>query len=286
MFWRISSIQVIYVGRNLRPYATNTVYHVTARGNNRDKLFLSDKDREAYLRLWRKYSRELEFDVYAYVLMTNHVHWLVRTGRVPISDVIHSIHSVYARIFNQTHERVGHVFQGRFNSQVCQDESYLLSLCRYIHRNPLKAGLVENLSEYPWSSYLDLCGKRDDFLVNREFWLGYFNEPIAKELNELLEESAEGYELVFSIKQTPSSSKKNETNEKRPGLDELAGVITGRLYTTIEEIQGESRIQSCVRARKQLIVEAVRVHAYKRSEVARYLKKDRSLVTKVLQGQY
>ncbi len=274
------------MGRDPRPYAINTIYHVTARGNNRDALFLSDKDREVYLRLWRKYSRELEFDVYAYVLMTNHVHWLVRTGRVPISDVIHSIHSVYARIFNQTHERVGHVFQGRFDSQVCLDESYLMSLCRYIHRNPLEAGLSGKLSEYPWSSYLDLCGKRDDFLVNREFWLGYFNEPIAKELNELLEENAEGYELEFAKKRTPSSSEKNDKNEIRPGLDELAGVIAVSLQTTTEELQGESRVQNCVLARKQFIIEAVRDHAYKRSEVARYLKKDRSLVTKVLQGQF
>jgi hypothetical protein len=150
----------------------------------------------------------------------------------------------------------------------------------------LEAGLVKNLSKYPWSSYLDLCGKRDDSLVNREFWLGFFNEPIAKELNELLEESAEGYELEFAKKQIPSSSEKNDRNEKRPGLDELAGVIAVSLQTTTEELQGESRIQNCVLARKQFIIEAVRDHAYKRSEVARYLKKDRSLVTKVLQGQF
>ena len=93
------------MGREIRPNAINTVYHVIARGNNREALFLSDIDRETYLRLWKKYSRELEFDIYAYVLMTNHVHWLIRTGRVPISTIIHTIHSVYARIFNQTHKR-------------------------------------------------------------------------------------------------------------------------------------------------------------------------------------
>lgn len=275
------------MSRALRPHATNTIYHVTARGNNRDDLFLSDKDREAYLRLWRKYSQELEFDVYAYVLMTNHVHWLVRIGRVPISGVIHSIHSVYARIFNQANERVGHVFQGRFGSQVCLDDKYILSLCRYIHRNPLKAGLVENLSEYPWSSYPDLCGKRNDTLVNMGFWSDYFNGSVAKELRELVEGSAYEpvSELAPQIKQPPLICTNDVKNEKRPGLDVLAAIIAKAFQISAAELQGESRAQNCVLARKHLIISAVQNYAYQRSEVARYLNKDRSLVTKVLERQ-
>jgi REP element-mobilizing transposase RayT len=273
------------MSRDLRPFAINTIYHVTARGNNRDDIFLSDKDRETYLRLWRKYSQELGCDVYAYVLMTNHVHWLVRIGRVPISGVIHSIHSVYARIFNQANERVGHVFQGRFGSQVCMDDKYILSLCRYIHRNPLKAGLVENLSQYPWSSYPDLCGKRNDTLVNRGFWSDYFNRSVAKELRELVEGVA--YEPVSEpapqIKQPRLIITNDNKKEKRPDLDKLAGIIAIGLQTNTEELQGEGRLQNCVQARKKFIIEAVRNHAYRRSEVARYLKKDRSWVTRVLQ---
>ena len=274
------------MGRELRPNAINTVYHVIARGNNRDALFLSDMDRETYLRLWRKYSRELEFNIYAYVLMTNHVHWLIHTGRVPISTIIHTVHSVYARIFNQTHERVGHVFQGRFKSQVCKDDKYILSLCRYIHRNPLKAGLVENLLEYPWSSYPDLCGKKIDSLVDRGFWFEYFSEPMAKGLREWVEGKVEEDELEFDAKQTVPDCKDIQLNEDRPGLNELAGLIAGRFQITIEELQGDSRLPSCVLARKYFIREAVQSHAYKRAEVARYLRKDRSLVTKVLQGEF
>jgi REP element-mobilizing transposase RayT len=260
------------MSRDLRPHAINTIYHVTARGNNRDNLFLSDKDREAYLRLWRKYSQELECDVYAYVLMTNHVHWLVR----------------YARIFNQANERVGHVFQGRFGSQVCLDDKYILSLCRYIHRNPLKAGLVENLSEYPWSSYPDLCGKRNDTLVNRGFWSDYFHGSTSNELRELVEGGSDEYdsELQLQTKQSLSRCKILDKKEKRPSLDELAGVMAVELQTTTEELQGTSRLQNCVLARKQLIIEAVRNHAYKRSEVARYLKMDRAFVTRVLQKPF
>jgi REP element-mobilizing transposase RayT len=274
------------MGRESRPTANNTVYHVIARGNNRDALFLSDTDRETYLRLWRKYSRELEADVYAYVLMTNHVHWLIRTGRVPISTIIHTIHSVYARIFNQSHKRVGHVFQGRYKSKVCLDEQYIMSLCRYIHRNPLEAGLVENLLEYPWSSYPDLCGKRADPLIEYGFWLDCFGDSMDQELRQLVEGKDEDQGLQFEIKQDIPVSKDIKINENYLGLDELAGLITGRFQVTIEDLQGDSRNVSCVLARKYFIKEAVQLHAYKRAEVARYLKKDRSLVTKVLQGKF
>jgi hypothetical protein len=165
------------------------------------------------------------------------------------------------------------------------DDKYILSLCRYIHRNPLKAGLVKNLSQYPWSSYPDLCGKRNDPLVNRGFWSDYFNGSVAKELRELVEGSAYEPETEFEphIKHTPLIITNDDKKEQRPDLDKLAGIIAIGLQTSTEELQGKGRLHNCVRARKQFIIEAVRNHAYRRSEVARYLKKDRSWVTRVLQ---
>jgi hypothetical protein len=167
------------------------------------------------------------------------------------------------------------------------DDRYIMSLCRYIHRNPLKAGLVENLSEYPWSSYPDLCGKRNDTLVNRRFWSDYFDGSVTKELHELVEGVA--YEHVLEpapqIKQPPLICTNDVKNEKRPDLDVLAAIIAKAFQVSTSEVQGESRAHNCVLARKQFIIEAVRNHAYRRSEVARYLNKDRSLVTKVLERQ-
>ncbi|MFZ5645106.1 MAG: transposase [Bacillota bacterium] len=176
------------MGRRPRDKTPDTVYHVIARGNNREALFLSDKDRITYLELWRKYSSELEFDVYAYVLMTNHVHWMIRAGRVPISSIIHTIHGMYARKFNKTNNRVGHVFQGRFRSEICSNDRYVLSLCRYIHLNPVEAGIVNKPLEYTWSSYLDLCGIRKDPLVQGGFLLDYFNRSGTNGLRRWVEE--------------------------------------------------------------------------------------------------
>lgn len=280
------------MGRKTRTIATYTLYHVTARGNNREALFLSDKDRETYLGLWRKYRTELEFDVYAYVLMTNHVHWLIRTGRVPISSIVHTIHGLYARIFNQKHQRVGHVFQGRFNADVCTNDRYLLSLCRYIHRNPLEAGIVKNLLNYLWSSYPDLCGLRTDPLVECGFLLGFFggSTPV-EELRRWVEGEEYAQESEIDIPEPIPDNMKvpgirdMERNEARPSLDELTGTVVGCFNITVEELLGDSRAPTHVQARKQFIKEAVRQHAYKRAEVARFLKKDRSLVTKVLQGE-
>lgn len=272
------------MGREPRKNGSGIVYHVMARGNNREALFLSDQDRETYLRLWRKYSKELGFEVYAYVLMTNHVHWLIRTGQVPISTIIHSIHGLYARNFNQTNQRAGHVFQGRFKSEVCTEDRYILSLCRYIHRNPLKAGLVKKLIDYPWSSYPDICGARKDGLVNRGFFLGYFGQPAVGGLRKWVEEENDMYQQESDFIIQPEHEGK-KYSEERPSLEKIALAIVERYQTSVEDLQGEGRLQYHVKARRQFIVEAVQEHSYKRSEVARFLKKDRSLVTKIIQKE-
>lgn len=283
------------MSRGIRINSPNTIYHVMARGNNREALFLTDGDRETYLRLWRKYKNELEFDVYAYVLMTNHVHWLIKTGRVAVSSIVHTIHGLYARIFNQAHERVGHVFQGRFKAEVCLNDRYFLTLCRYIHHNPLEAGLVNNLLDYPWSSYPDICGKRNDSLVKREFLLSFFGDyrtiqrmrqfiEIEVEDKDILPAKFEA-ELEGELEASPDVDYIQE-NEERPSMNELAKLAALNFNITINELQGDSRAPAHVQARKWFIQEAVRRHAFRRVEVARYLKKDRSLITKVLQDNY
>jgi len=283
--------RVVFYGRKPRDKTPDTVYHVIARGNNREALFLSDKDRNSYLELWRKYSREFEFEVYAYVLMTNHVHWMIRTGRVPISSIIHTIHGRYARTFNKKNNRVGHVFQGRFRSEICSDDRYVLALCRYIHLNPVEAGIVKKPLEYPWSSYKDLCGLRKDPLVKSEFLLGYFNRSGVTGFRRWVEEeTTEEMEQQHNIcgvsnKLKPSNgNKEKKLIENRPDLKKLAEDAAGLFKMSPDELKSDSKLPSCVAARKDFIRRAVLEYAYRRSEVARFLKKDRSLITKVLYG--
>jgi putative transposase len=131
---------------------SGAVYHVIARGNEQRDVFRSDSDREFYLRRLAHYRDRFHFRLYAYCLMTNHVHLALETGPVLLSRIVLALHGSYAQAFNRRHERVGHLFQGRYKAFLVQKTSYLLSLVHYIHQNPVKAGLVTEARNYRWSS--------------------------------------------------------------------------------------------------------------------------------------
>jgi len=128
------------------------LYHVTARGNERRALFRSDVDRREYLALLARCREKLHFQLLAYCLMTNHVHLAIRTGSEPLSRIMAPLHSIYAERFNRRHDRVGHLFQGRYKASLVRDDRYLFALLRYVHRNPVSARIVSRAADYPWSS--------------------------------------------------------------------------------------------------------------------------------------
>jgi putative transposase len=142
----------VAVARPLRIEVAGGVYHVIARGNERKAIFRDDQDREAYLERLRECRSRLTFRVLAYCLMDNHVHLALERGPHPLSRIILTLHSFYAQKFNVRHRRVGHLFQGRYKSFLVQEERYLLALLRYIHLNPVTAGLVARPEFFRWSS--------------------------------------------------------------------------------------------------------------------------------------
>ncbi|WP_347489406.1 transposase [Desulfoscipio sp. XC116] len=168
------------MGRSPRVSAPDTVYHVICRGNNRRPIFADNQDYFCYLDLWRQNKAKMDFQVFAYVLMTNHVHWLLKTGLTPLSEIIHRIHSSYARWFNHRHQRVGHLFQGRYKNIICTDDAYLLTLAGYIHQNPVRSGLVKSVHLYPWSSYHHYASGQQNDLVEIDFILNYFSQDKEK----------------------------------------------------------------------------------------------------------
>lgn len=131
---------------------SGAVYHVIARGNEQRDVFRDNWDRELYLRRLAHYRDRFRFRLYAYCLMSNHVHLALETGPVLLSRIVLALHGSYAQAFNQRHGRAGHLFQGRYKAFLVQKTSYLLALVRYIHDNPVKAGLVRNARNYRWSS--------------------------------------------------------------------------------------------------------------------------------------
>ena len=129
------------------------LYHVLSRGNGREDIYYDDQDRHLFLKTVGEMSERFEIDVYAYTLMRNHYHLLLKTNRANLSKSMQWLGLTYTRRFNLKHSRAGHLFQGRFKSIIVQNDAYLMRLSCYIHRNPLRAGIVKRLADYRWSSY-------------------------------------------------------------------------------------------------------------------------------------
>ena len=139
--------------RQKRIASETGVYHIMVRGINKQKIFEHQEDYQKYLQFLSDCKEQVHFDLYAYCLMPNHVHLLLRTEFSDLERIMKCIGSRYASWFNWKYERVGHLFQDRYLSETVEDERYFLTAIRYIHRNPVKAMMVRKPEEYPYSSY-------------------------------------------------------------------------------------------------------------------------------------
>lgn len=146
------------MARPLRIEFAGALYHVTARGNARQDIYLDDGDRRQFLDLLAHAVNRHDWYCHAYCLMGNHYHLLVETGTPTLSKGMKLLNGSYTQYFNQRYRRVGHVFQGRYSAVLVQKESYLLELARYIALNPVRAQMVRRAQDWPWSSYCATAG--------------------------------------------------------------------------------------------------------------------------------
>lgn len=166
-----------------RIHSYTNVYHIIMRGNNKQKIFLENKDFERFLRILKKYKMKYEYDLYCYMLMTNHIHMIINTKKEDISKVMHSIAQEYSIYFNNKYDRCGHVFQDRFKSKCVENREYLLNLQRYIHLNCVKAG-IGKIDSYKWSSYNEFIGRKK--LCNTDMILKLFGNDRASAVNNFM----------------------------------------------------------------------------------------------------
>ncbi|SMC27710.1 REP element-mobilizing transposase RayT [Andreprevotia lacus DSM 23236] len=146
------------MARPLRLEFAGALYHVTARGDRREDIYLNDADRQQFLLLLGQVCERFNWRVQAYCLMSNHYHLLVETVEGNLSAGMRQLNGVYTQDFNRSHGRVGHVFQGRYKGILVERETYLLELARYIVLNPVRAGMVASAADWPWSSYSAMLG--------------------------------------------------------------------------------------------------------------------------------
>ena len=140
------------MARPLRLNLAGAFYHVIHRGNYRQKIFLDDTDRKQMLARLRRLARLFRIQVHAYCLLDNHIHLILETRRANLSAFGQRFFGSYTQWFNRRRRRVGHLFQGRFKAILVEKEGYLAELSRYIHLNPVRAGMVQKPEEHPWSS--------------------------------------------------------------------------------------------------------------------------------------
>jgi putative transposase len=147
--------------RKARIDALGALHHIICRGIERRKIFVDDTDRDEFIRRLAGVVKETQTLCYAWALIPNHFHLLLRTGGAPITTVMQRLLSGYAGAFNRRHRRIGHLFHNRYKSILCQEDAYLLELTRYIHLNPLRARTVKSLEEldaHPYAGHSALMG--------------------------------------------------------------------------------------------------------------------------------
>lgn len=173
-----------------RVWYPGAVYHIMSRGNRKSDIFQDEEDFYVYLMILRKTREKYPYSLYAYCLMTNHVHLQIETKDAEIWHIMRTINLCYTKYFNNKYNFIGHLFQGRYVAELIENDAYNIQASRYIHLNPVKAGMVASPIDYRWSSYGVYMGRVKNDMVTDQKILSYFQNN-----RELYQESVEEYRL-------------------------------------------------------------------------------------------
>jgi putative transposase len=190
--------------RQARRKSKTGIYHIMLRGINRQTIFEDDEDCAKLIEKLRQSKEKSEFELYGYCLMGNHIHLLMREGKESISLAMQRMCSSFVYWYNWKYDRFGHLFQERYKSEVVEDEAYLITVLRYIHQNPIKAGLTNSVAGYKWSSYHEYIHKES--IIDSKFILELFasekqtaKKIFEKNMNEVTEDVCLDYEEKHRI---------------------------------------------------------------------------------------
>ncbi len=279
------------------------LYHVIIRGNQRQRVFKDVEDHQRYLKVLADYKIRYEYALYAYVLMSNHVHLLLETRKTPLSKVFQGINQSYTMYFNRKYGTVGHLFQGRYKAILCDKDAYLLSLVKYIHLNPVRVGIVKEVMKYPWSSHRDYLeeaeGERVGLVDTEQVW-GMFSGDKGRarrayrlymgEKGGLRREAVYatvdqrvlgGEGFVEKVKERIGGGGLRGRRRHEYTLVEIGGAVErvcGRRLRQLRE-KGKDEV---IQAGRRVLSFVGREYGYKGREIAEYLRKDPSVVTRYL----
>lgn len=284
--------------RHPRVYAPGSIYHIIVRGNNREKIFSAKKDYEKFLELLKAKKELYPFKLYAYCLLPNHIHLLLEVERLPTARIMQSLLTAYTRYFNKEYRRKGHLFQGRYKAIICQKDTYLLELVRYIHLNPLRAKLVKTLDDWLWSGHLEYAGRKaglrvvDLGVVEEMFGRGRFGfERYERFLADGLKE---GYRKEYhpgesspflgteDFQKKLSQTDLTKIKKKKENLETILEFEAKKKEIPVALLRSKARWGNLSRIRREFIRKAIFEEGYTAAEVARYLNCDPAYITRVV----
>ncbi|WP_027308634.1 transposase [Caloramator sp. ALD01] len=164
-----------------RGYFEGAIHHVWQKGNNNEYIFKDPKVKQFFIKQLKEYKKKFDYNLFAYVIMDNHYHLLIQTFNNNIGEVMFHINNVTSKFIRDYLGYTGHIFKGRYNSKLVETDEYFLWLIRYIHRNPIRAGICSNVSSYKWSSHFFYVKGYSNF-VNVTFPLSLLNSNKSKSI--------------------------------------------------------------------------------------------------------
>ena len=272
------------MARKPRIHYEGALYHVIIRGNNRAYIFRNRENKEEYKKIVSKYKKRYRFKLYAYCIMDNHAHLLIEVCDIPLSKIMQGIQQVFTQHYNRKNKTTGHVFEQRYKSFLCDKDTYLLSLIRYIHQNPVRSKLTGGLN-YQWSSHQEYIGNPGLSDVN--FPLGLFAQPKNKAKKRYLSfmGEMETKEVESMIEEEIIEVAKNIERHKIT-KEALIKIIEEVTEIKMDKIKGNTKSKRISDVRKLYIKNLKKYTDVPNKEIADLLEIGSSTVTNVLSGRY
>jgi REP element-mobilizing transposase RayT len=229
-----------------------------SRGNGGQDIFLNAQDHVQFMRILSETKSRTPFELYAYCLMPNHFHLLIRQRATALAQIMQTALTRYASYLNRIQGRRGHVFQSRYTALLCTDDAYFLTVLRYIHENPVRAGLAKVPEDWQWSSYRDYQSARADAIVDTTL------------CQTLLRAQPAGPE---------GPHRESPVDQRRMDLADLGKVVCEEAGITMAELCGLGKQRALAAARRSIVVRALS-KGFRPTQIARYLQRSPALVSR------
>ncbi|MDF2672566.1 MAG: transposase [Clostridiales bacterium] len=209
------------MGRKNRFIYEGAIYHIYQRGNNKEYIFEDDKIKSFILKYLKEYNKKFDYEILAYVIMNNHYHLLIKTNKSPIDQIMFYLNNLLGKYINDKLNRTGHAFEDRYKCELVETDTYLIWLLRYIHRNPVRANMCNDVKDYRWSSHRFYQYYRASLFINTSFILGMFGNDKESAINvylrlvestgfhENVEKDCEIIKEMFNFNETKAENKNN-----------------------------------------------------------------------------